>query len=184
MPPSLSLGILRYYAPCTCRSATPNPIAMSPQRATTLDRVPACAPHGARCRCRRRFVRPVNAYSLWVGGSVATATSSDNRRIDGSMRMIAAQWTHDLFAWHRARVRWVTEVLSLILVTSGAPPGRIPPSLLDPRKPPNPAQLARYLSHDSKGFGFSRYRQMSRSSERPPRHRVSRLVTRSIIRRT
>ncbi len=87
---------------------------------------------------------------------MATLTASDNETIrNGSLRLVGVQWTRDLFSWHSARFSWVTEVLPLISATSSAPAVRVPPSLRDPSNPPDPKELARYLSHDSWGFGVS-----------------------------
>ena len=99
-------------------------------------------------------IPPVNALQFWSGASVATLTASDNEYIRGSMKIVGVQWTHDLFAWHGARVSWVTEVLPLMLVTSSSPPLRIPARLRNPLTA-DPKRLALYLEHDSYGFGIS-----------------------------
>lgn len=98
---------------------------------------------------------PRNSYSLWAGGALAMLTAYDNRSVHGSMRMIAAQRTRDLFTWRSARVEWVTEVIPLMLVTSGAPPERFPVQLTHGETSIDSSEPGAYQSHTSWGFGAS-----------------------------
>ena len=71
-----------------------------------------------------------DGLNIWVGGSVGTYMANANENIHGSLRMIGLQWTHDLFAFKRARFSWVIEALPLLLVNSAAPTSRVPLTLL------------------------------------------------------
>ena len=108
-----------------------------------------------------------DGLNIWVGGSVGTYTANANENIHGSLRMIGLQWTHDLFAFKRARFSWVIEALPLLLVNSAAPTSRVPLTLLDPHRVADPARLARYLSHDSFGFGIAPLSAQAEVSLRP-----------------
>ena len=119
-----------------------------------------------------KLLPPVNEFNFWAGSSVATLTASDNEYIRGSMTIVGIQWTHDLFEWRGARFSWVTEGVPLMLVSSSAPPLRIPAALRDPRTA-DPARLALYLEHDSYGFGIS---PLSAQSEIPLSRRWSTIV--------
>ncbi len=121
-----------------------------------------------------RRLPPRDGFNVWLGGSVLAQTASDNETIQGgSMRILGVQWTRDLFAWHRARFSWVTEALPLMLVSSSAPPVRIPAVLREPDHRVDPKQAARYFDHDSWGVGIS---PLSAQAEIPHSPRFSTVV--------
>ncbi len=112
----------------------------------------------------------IDAFNIWVGGSLGTYTANANENIHGSLRVIGVQWTHDLFAFKRARFSWVIEALPLMRVKSAAPINRIPRSLVDPNRVADPARLALYLPRGSYGFGIA---PLSAQAEIPLRPRLS-----------
>lgn len=102
----------------------------------------------------RQFVsRGPTRWSLAVARDVATYTASHNEPINGALTTVGVQAAIPLFKFGPTRVGWLFELQPLMLVTSDAPPHRIPQPGIDPDAG-DPAVLARYERRDGYGAGL------------------------------
>lgn len=102
----------------------------------------------------RQFVsRGPTRWSLAVAHDVATYTASHNEHINGALTTVGVQAAIPLFKFGPTRVGWLFELQPLILVTSDAPPHRVPQPGIDPEAN-DPVVLARYQRRNGYGAGL------------------------------
>jgi hypothetical protein len=92
--------------------------------------------------------------SVALSHHMGTYTASHNEFIDGEFRTLAGQVAKPVVRWKRTTLAWLGELSPLMLVTSEAPPNRLPLPGVDPDAN-DPSRLARYTRRRGYGVGLS-----------------------------
>ncbi len=94
-----------------------------------------------------------------VSDAVALRTASHNEVVEGDFQTLSVQATRAVFQTHwngrPLTISWLAEALPVILVKSGAPPGRIPTLAGDREEALDPVRMARYQHRSIYGFGLA-----------------------------